>query len=258
MESIDDFNKWRKTLASNDQQFLKLMLHDGNEEFKKDYHKNLLSTIRNNLSNKQFIKKHIKYTIKIGKINKQLIKLSSGRMSPFNKQHEIKKIFGENISIPSKSYLIAQEENLFNILNRIKNLHAIKETDILNHPRVKALTKKKTRKRTKKGGNGKKTKKNKKNLLNKDYKKILTFYKLSIPKSRKKLKKKALNTLTKKYCSCLKKVKKKFKMNGREIGICTNSVIKKKGFKRGKFSCKKKRNVDFYKGGKKNKKTRKL
>lgn len=99
---------------------------------------------------------------------------------------------------------------------------------------------------------------NKQKLLINDYKKILTFYKLSIPKSRKKLKKKALNTLTKKYCSCLKKVKKKFKMNGREIGICTNSVIKKKGFKRGKFSCKKKRNVDFYKGGKKNKKTRKL
>jgi hypothetical protein len=91
-----------------------------------------------------------------------------------------------------------------------------------------------------------------KSLSNKDYKKILKFYKLSIPKTRKKIKKKARKILTKKYCSCLKKVKKKLKTNGREIGICTNSVINKKGIKRGKFTCKKKGSVDFYKGGKKN------
>lgn len=94
-----------------------------------------------------------------------------------------------------------------------------------------------------------------KSLSNKDFKKILKFYKLSIPKTRKKIKKKAIKTLTDKYCSCLNKVKRKSKTNGREIGICTSSVINKKGFKRGKFTCKKKGSVDFYKGGKR--KTRK-
>ena len=110
-------------------------------------------------------------------------------------------------------------------------------------------------------------KKTRKKLSNKDYKKILKFYKKSIPKTRKKIKNKAEKILTKKYCSCIEKVKVKPNVKGREIGICTNSVIKKKGFKRGRFTCKKKKKVYLYKGGngvintpqkKKNKKDKKF
>ena len=84
----------------------------------------------------------------------------------------------------------------------------------------------------------------------------MKFYKKSIPKTRKKIKNKAEKLLTKKYCSCIEKVKAKPNIKGREIGICTNSVIKK-GFKRGRFTCKKKKKVYLYKGGRHKKKTRK-
>lgn len=88
-----------------------------------------------------------------------------------------------------------------------------------------------------------------------DYKKILKFYKLSIPKKSKNIKKKADKIIAKKFCSCIKKVQQKFKKEGIAIGICTNSVINKKGYKRGKFRCKKRRTVKLQKGGRK--KTRK-
>mgnify|MGYP001315413064 CR=1 FL=1 len=38
------------------------------------------------------------------------------------------------------------------------------------------------------------------------------------------------------------------------MGICTKSVINRKGFKRGKFSCKRKPSIQLYKGGKRRKK----
>ena len=84
-----------------------------------------------------------------------------------------------------------------------------------------------------------------------DYKKILTFYKLSIPKTYKKIKKKAEKIISKKFCSCIKKVQEKFKKEGIAIGICTKSVVNGKGYKRGKFTCKKKRTIKLYKGGRK-------
>ena len=49
----------------------------------------------------------------------------------------------------------------------------------------------------------------------------------------------------------------KTKKKGEAIGICTKSVINRKGFKRGKFSCKRKPSIQLYKGGKRRKKTRK-
>ncbi len=94
------------------------------------------------------------------------------------------------------------------------------------------------------------TRKTRKNLSTSDYKKILKFYKLSIPKNRKTFKKKAEKIITKKFCSCIKKVAKKFKKEGIAIGICTKSVVRGKGLKRGKFRCKKSRKMRLYKGGK--------
>ena len=106
----------------------------------------------------------------------------------------------------------------------------------------------------KKGGMKKKTRKKstkKIRLTVTDYKKILTFYKLSIPKTYKKIKKKAEKIISKKFCSCIKKVQEKFKKEGIAIGICTKSVVNGKGYKRGKFTCKKRRTIKLYKGGRK-------
>ena len=89
------------------------------------------------------------------------------------------------------------------------------------------------------------------NLSPKDYRKILKFYKLSIPKKVSNLRKKGDKIIAKKFCSCIKKVRTKFKKEGIAIGICTKSVITRKGIKRGKFNCKKRRSVKLFKGGSK-------
>ena len=95
-----------------------------------------------------------------------------------------------------------------------------------------------------------------------DYRKILKFYELSMPKKVSNLRKKGDKIIAKKFCSCIKKVRKKFKKEGIAIGICTKSVITRKGIKRGSFNCKSKTSIDLYKGGskrstKKNRNTRK-
>ena len=79
------------------------------------------------------------------------------------------------------------------------------------------------------------------NLTNKDYKKILEFYKETIPKSKRLLKIQAENILASKLCKCIKKVDKV--NEARSIGICTKTVINNKGFTRGKFTCKKKQSI---------------
>lgn len=94
-------------------------------------------------------------------------------------------------------------------------------------------------------------------LTHSDYKKILKYYKLTIPKNHKKTLKKAENIIAKKLCSCIKKVEPKFKKEAPAIGICTKSVIGRKGYKRGKFACKKKRTIKLYKGGRRRRTRRK-
>ena len=98
----------------------------------------------------------------------------------------------------------------------------------------------------------KKTRKNstkKMGLSASDYRKILKFYKLSIPKKVSNLRKKGDKIIAKKFCSCIKKVRAKFKKEGIAIAICTKSVITRKGIKRGKFKCKKRRSIKLFKGG---------
>ncbi len=97
-------------------------------------------------------------------------------------------------------------------------------------------------------------------LSNADYKKILKFYKLYIPKKPQNIKKKANKIIATKFCSCIKKVHKKFikgTPEGIAIGICTISVITRKGYKRGKFKCKKRRTIKLQKGEKRRRRTRK-
>ena len=68
------------------------------------------------------------------------------------------------------------------------------------------------------GGRKKKTRKVNKLSLS-DYKKILKFYKIKIPKSASKIRKEGNKIIAKKFCSCIKKVRKKFKKEGIAIGM---------------------------------------
>ena len=74
-------------------------------------------------------------------------------------------------------------------------------------------------------------------LSKSDYIKILNYYKIRVPpgSSSKTLKNKAENILSEKMCRCIKKVG--IDNEPRAIGICTKTVINRKGYRRGKFSC---------------------
>lgn len=82
-------------------------------------------------------------------------------------------------------------------------------------------------------------------LTNNDYSSILKFYKMSIPKTRRALKKRAESVLAEKLCRCIKKVG--LDEEARSIGICSKSIFKLKGLSRGKFTCKNKMKVDLKK-----------
>ena len=85
-------------------------------------------------------------------------------------------------------------------------------------------------------------------LTNEDYKDILTYYKMEIPKSKRLLKKQAENIMSEKLCRCIKKVKENKPTpitEGQAIGICSKSIFNRKGFSRGKFRCQKNRTVKF-------------
>jgi hypothetical protein len=87
-----------------------------------------------------------------------------------------------------------------------------------------------------------------------DYKKILTFYKIPIPVSSQKIQKEAEDILSYKLCRCIKKVgslekgKANAKVNeSRAIGICSKTILGRKGLTRGKFNCRGKRNITLKK-----------
>lgn len=85
------------------------------------------------------------------------------------------------------------------------------------------------------------------NLTHNDFKKILKYYKIKMPKSKKQTRKKAVSILAKKLCRCIKKVqkgkqkfsRKKYKKNA-ATAICTSSIFKKRGLIHSRFTCKKK------------------
>jgi len=91
------------------------------------------------------------------------------------------------------------------------------------------------------------------NLTDSDYKKILEYYNTPIPRSKRLLKKNAEDIIALKLCSCIKKVNQFNKtQEARSIGICTRTVVKTKGLKRGTFKCLKKRQVELSKPSRKN------
>jgi len=78
-------------------------------------------------------------------------------------------------------------------------------------------------------------------LLKDDYKKILNYYNLKIPTTKKLLKKKAEDILASKLCKCIKKVSRKRGGDTlKNIGTCRRSVLKKKSLKAFRFKCKNK------------------
>ena len=73
-----------------------------------------------------------------------------------------------------------------------------------------------------------------------DYKKILEYYKLKVPtrSTLNNLKKRAEKALVKKICNCTKKLKSQMSET-KAIGVCANSVLKKKKLIYHRFTCKK-------------------
>jgi inner membrane protein involved in colicin E2 resistance len=92
-------------------------------------------------------------------------------------------------------------------------------------------------------------------LTNIDYKKILEFYNKPIPKSKRLLKAQAEKLIVSKLCRCIKKVDKENET--RAIGICTKTIINSKGLIRGKFTCKKRQEINLKKKNNITKKSRK-
>ena len=80
-----------------------------------------------------------------------------------------------------------------------------------------------------------------KKLSQEDYKTIIHHYGFPLPKSKRLIQKKGEDLISRKLCSCIKKVTKKFKNNETPaIGICTYSVLKNRNLKFKSFTCKKK------------------
>jgi len=73
-------------------------------------------------------------------------------------------------------------------------------------------------------------------ITDKEYEKILKFYKVPIPKSKRLLKKKAEKILGQKLCPRIKKVG--LDDESKSISICTRTILNRKGFTRGRFKCK--------------------
>ena len=82
-------------------------------------------------------------------------------------------------------------------------------------------------------------------LENDEFVSILTYYNIYIPKSKRLLKMKAEHIMAEKLCKCIKKIDPV--NEAKSIGICTKTIFNRKGYTRGKFTCKKKRTVTFRK-----------
>ena len=87
-------------------------------------------------------------------------------------------------------------------------------------------------------------------LNNKDYIQILEYYNKPIPKSKRILKIEAINLLSSKLCRCIKKVD--VTNEPKSIGICTKSIINRKGFTLKKFTCRGKSTLNLKKKFKNN------
>uniref|UniRef100_A0A6C0BR50 Uncharacterized protein n=1 Tax=viral metagenome TaxID=1070528 RepID=A0A6C0BR50_9ZZZZ len=74
-----------------------------------------------------------------------------------------------------------------------------------------------------------------------DYTKVLKYYEKNIPTDKNKLKQDAENIIAQKLCNCIKNINRKYTEEPKSIGICKNSVLKKKNLSIYKFKCAKKK-----------------
>ena len=89
-------------------------------------------------------------------------------------------------------------------------------------------------------------------ITNRDYQKILSYYQIPVrSRLNKTLKEDAEKILAEKLCRCIKKLD--VENEARSIGICTKTIFNRKGYQRGKFTCKGKPSVQFSKMRKVNK-----
>jgi hypothetical protein len=95
-------------------------------------------------------------------------------------------------------------------------------------------------------------------LTKNDYEKILNYYNIpfSTSDSSKQIKSKAEEILADKLCKCIKKVKESSnepnndEAEARAIGICNDTVFRRKGIRHAAFTCKKKPKLLRFKGKK--------
>jgi hypothetical protein len=95
-------------------------------------------------------------------------------------------------------------------------------------------------------------------LTKNDYEKILNYYNIpfSTSDSSKQIKNKAEEILADKLCKCIKKVKESSnepnndEAEARAIGICNDTVFRRKGIRHAAFTCKKKSKLLRFKGKK--------
>lgn len=95
-------------------------------------------------------------------------------------------------------------------------------------------------------------------LTKNDYEKILNYYNIpfSTSDSSKQIKSKAEEILADKLCKCIKKVKESSnepdndEAEARAIGICNDTVFRRKGIRHAAFTCKKKPKLLKFKGKK--------
>lgn len=75
-----------------------------------------------------------------------------------------------------------------------------------------------------------------------DYINILEFYKINNINnlSFKEIKNKAEEIIASKLCSCIKKVDPNLENESKAIAICTKNIVKNKGLKINRFTCKNK------------------
>jgi hypothetical protein len=78
-------------------------------------------------------------------------------------------------------------------------------------------------------------------LTQADYKTVLTYYEQNIPTDKTKLKQIAEDIIAQKLCNCIKKVNATYTNEPKSIGICKNSVLKRKNLSIHKFKCAKKK-----------------
>lgn len=74
-----------------------------------------------------------------------------------------------------------------------------------------------------------------------DYKTVLKYYEKNIPTDKNKLKRIAEDIIAEKLCNCVNKINRTYTEEPKSIGICKNSVLKKKNLSIYKFKCAKKK-----------------